>query len=168
MEIYKEFIVLPVDYAKTIAFVSTEDVDKSWSFDIDWNFPLNEVKPQMFLESGNEEDGTVRSNKQESDEKPSLHLLAVSEAHNLLAFVTNEKSLFLCKIEGKSVVTLSRRVFLRTSSNLKFSNCGKFLILADKTGDIFEYSCVEVDKPARWIFGHISQILDLKISSDSR
>lgn len=165
MEIYKEFVVFAVDYKTKIAFVSTEDSARSWTFEVDRSFPLNETKPQLFLESGNEEVAKI----QESDKQdPTLHSIAVSEPHSLLAFTISDKSVFLGKIEGSSFNTLSRRVFLRTASVLRFSSCGKNLFLADKTGDVFEYSCEDVNKPARWIFGHISQILDFQIRSDSR
>lgn len=164
MEIYKEFLVLPIDYKKKIAFLSTSDLSKSWNYEVDWKFPLNDAKPKLFLKNGNEK---PEGEKQEVEELL-LQEIAVSEAHNLMAFTCSDKSIFLCKITGSSAVVLSRRVFLRTASVIRFSSCGKLLFLADKTGDTFEYSCEDVDKPAKWIFGHISQILDLQLSSDSR
>lgn len=166
MEIYKEFVVFPSDYKKSIAFLSTKDVAKSWTFDVDWKFPLIKAKPKMFLESGGDAVTADPELAENEESEKLIQNLAVSEANNLLAFATNEKSLFLCKIQESSAVILSRRCFLRTSSVMKFSTCGKFLFFADKTGDTFEYSCEDVDKPARWILGHISQILDLTIKSD--
>lgn len=57
MEAYKKFLVFPVDYKSKIAFLSLDESSKSWTFDVDWNFPQNSVKPRMFLESnkGDEE-----------------------------------------------------------------------------------------------------------------
>jgi hypothetical protein len=169
-QFFKEFLVFPLNYKKTIAFLSTADVKKSWKYEIDWKFQVNDAKPKMFLDNNIEE--TEKNQEKENVDKPvddkELQLLAVSEAHNLLSFTSTEKSIFLCKIEESSVVVLSRRIFLRTASKLRFSSCGKFLFLADKTGDTFEYSCEDVNKPPRWIFGHISQILDLKVSADLR
>lgn len=166
MEIYKEFVVFPVDYKKKIVFLSTENVKTSWTFEVDWSFPQIKTKPKMFLESGNEQNG--KTDEAENDDVLSIQHVAVSEANSLLAFTTSDKSLFLCRIASSSSVVLSRRVFLRTASIIKFSSCGKSLILSDKTGDTFEYSCEDVNKPGRWIFGHISQILDLQIKSDFR
>lgn len=97
-----------------------------------------------------------------------MHLITISEAHDLIAISTNEKSLFICKIEGNQVTTLSRRLFSRTTSSIKFSSCGKILIVADKTGDVFEYSCEDHKAPGKFRFGHISQILDLKVSQDTK
>lgn len=169
MEIYKEFLVLPIDYKKKIAFLSTGDVSNSWSFEVDWTFPLNVAKPKLFLESGNEENGKKPEGDKHEVEELALQEIAVSEAHDLLAFSCSDKSLFLCKItDSSAAVVLSRRVFLRTASVIRFSSCGKLLFLADKTGDTFEYSCSDVNQPGTWIFGHISQILDLKLNSDSR
>lgn len=170
MESYEDFIVFPVDYKKTFAFLSIKNVKTSWAFDVDWNFPQIKEKPKMFLENGNEENVKVEI---EDTEKPDGVLLiqqfAVSETRNLLAFTASDKSLFLYSIvESSSAVLLSRRVFLRQASIIKFSACGKSLILCDKTGDSFEYSCEDVSHPGKWIFGHLSQILDLQIKSDFR
>lgn len=166
VEVYKEFLVFPSDYSKKIAFLSTKDVTKSWALDVDWSFPLSDAKPKMFLESGIEEQKIQEAENQETG--LSIHQVAVSEALNLLAFTTNDKSLFLCKIEDSSAVVLSRRCFLRAASVIRFSKCGKLLFLSDKTGDTLEYSCEEVKQPGRWILGHISQILDLKVHDQLR
>lgn len=165
MEIYKEFLVLPIDYKNKIAFLSTSDVKNSWNFEVDWKFPINEEKPKMFLD---EENGKKPEYEKQVAEELALQEIAVLESHNLLAFTCSDKSLFLCTIAGSSVVVQSRRVFLRTASVIRFSRCGKFLFVADKTGDLFEYSCEEVNKPGKWSFGHISQILDLQLNTDSR
>lgn len=53
MEFYKKFLVFPIDYKSKIAFLSLDDASKSWTFDVDWNFPQNSLKPRMFLESNN-------------------------------------------------------------------------------------------------------------------
>lgn len=97
-----------------------------------------------------------------------MHLIAISEVNELIAITTNEKSLFICKIEENQVKVLSRRLFARTTSSIKFSSCGKILFLADKTGDVFEYSCEDHKQPGKLRFGHISQILDLKVSHDTK
>lgn len=169
MEIYKQFVVLPVDYKKTIAFVSTEDVKKSWTFEVDWSFLLNKTKPKLFLDNGTAASDEVDDKSQgKEDTVAQIQNLAVSEAHSLFAFTTNEKSLFLCKIDDSSASILSRRTFPRTPSVVKFSSDGKLLFFADKTGDVFEYCCEDVNQPGRWILGHISQILDLAVTSDLR
>lgn len=171
MEIFNEFVVLPVDYKKSIAFISTNNMADSWTFEVDWNFPLNKCKPKLFLESNEENENNIQKqdNEEAKDEsEASIHNIAVSEAGNLLAFTTNEKSLFLCKIEGSTAVTVSRRFFLRATSVVTFSSSGNVLFLADKTGDVFEYSCEDVNKQGRWIFGHISQILDLVVKADNK
>lgn len=169
MEMFKQFVVLPVDYKKTIAFVSTDDVKDSWIFNVDWSFPLNKTKPKMFLDNGSAASDEVDDKAQgKEDTVAQIQNMTLSEAHSMFAFTTNEKSLFLCKIEGSSAAILSRRTFPRTPSVVKFSSSGKLLFFADKTGDVFEYSCEDVNQPGRWILGHISQILDLAVTSDLR
>jgi len=160
--LFKDFIIAPI--LNKIVFLSTVGTEKSWTFDVDWNFPVNDAKPKMFLESSNEDTG--KNSEPEKQDEKLIQLITVSEAHDLLSFTVSDKSIFLCKIAKSSAVVQSRRVFLRTASVIRFSRCGKLLFLADKTGDTFEYSCEDVDKPARWIFGHISQILDLQLGSD--
>lgn len=132
---------------------------------------MNDTKPKQFLENSSAKDNVDENGKslevKQADEK-SIHLLAVCEAHNLMAITANDKSLFLCKLTESSAEIVSRRVFSRTSSVMRFSSCGSYLFLADKTGDTFEYDCKDANKPGRWIFGHISQILDLQISTDLR
>lgn len=163
MEVFKNFLVFPIDYKSKIAFLSLNETSESWSFDVDWSFPLNTAKTRGFLEK--DEDDENKTNDGKSEDK-GLHLIAVSEVNNLLAFSTNEKSLFLCKIENNQLIVLSRRLFVRTTSSLKFSSCGTILFLADKTGDVFEYSCVDQEAPGKFILGHISQILDLQVSHE--
>lgn len=165
MELYDNFLVFSTDYRKNITFLSIKNVKDSWTFEVDWNFKLNDAKPEMFLKSGNEENSKSKDSDNQEEEL-SIHNIAVSQKGDLLAFSASDKTIFLCKIEGSSAVVLSRRLFLRASSQLKFSCCGKLLFLSDKTGDTFEFSSENVDQPGKWIFGHISQILDLKVKDD--
>ncbi|XP_070494168.1 tRNA (guanine-N(7)-)-methyltransferase non-catalytic subunit wuho [Chironomus tepperi] len=168
MESYKEFLVFSPDHQTKIAFLSTQNAKNSFTVDIDWSFPVNNEKLKMFLDLTNDEESKQNANKEDTEK--SIINIAINETNDLIAFTSNDKSLFLCKIEESSIKTLSRRYFLRTSSCIRFSNCGKSLFLADKTGDVFEYSCDEnnFNTPGKWIFGHISQILDLKVSTDSK
>lgn len=167
MEFYEDFLVFSTDYSKNITFLSTKDVKKSWTYEVDWNIKINDAKPEMFLKSGNEE-GNKGKDSDNQEEGLIIHNIAVCQKGNLLAFTASDKTIFLTKIEGASLVVLSRRLFLRASSQLRFSKCGKLLFLSDKTGDTFEFSTEKVDQPGRWIFGHISQILDLKVKDDLR
>lgn len=164
MEIFKNFIVFPIIKTGKVAFLSTSENVESFTIDIDWSFPVNNSKPKMFLPCGIQETGNNKHEKEGAE--LSIQLIAVSEADNWLGLTTNDKSLFLCEIKNSCAVIKSRRIHMRGASTIRFSSCGKFLFLADKTGDIFEFSCVDQDKPGRWIFGHISQILDLQINFD--
>lgn len=119
MEVFKNFLVFPIDYKSKIAFFSLNEASTSWSIDVDWSFPLNPAKTIGFLEK-DDDDEANKTNDGKSEDKE-IHLIAVSEVNNLLAISTNEKSLFLCKIEDNQVTVLSRRLFVRTTSSLKFS-----------------------------------------------
>lgn len=165
MEIFEDFIVFPIDKYRNIAFLSTNDKQDNFKMEVDWSFPVNPAKPRMYIDSANDESTKAPEQEKEACE-PTIQLIAVSEADNWLSFTTTDKSLFLGKIDDSSVVIKSRRNYLRGGSVMRFSSCGKFLFLADKTGDTFEYSCDEPDQPGRWVLGHISQILDLQINFD--
>jgi hypothetical protein len=172
MESFQEFLVFSPDYQSLIAFVSTTDVQKSFTVAVDWNFPLNPVKPQLFLQNDesaeNDDEEKQEHGKNETPEKKCLHNIAVAESTGMLAYTASDKSLFVSKIDGKSTKVLSRRAFIRTSSCMRFSNCGRLLFLVDKTGDVFEYSCEEenVNSRGRYIMGHISLILDLQLTPE--
>lgn len=56
MEIFKNFLVFPIDYKSKIAFLSLEDAKKSWTFDVDWSLPQNCLKPRMFLDTNIEDE----------------------------------------------------------------------------------------------------------------
>lgn len=170
MEFWRNFLIFTTDNKTKIAFVSTGNESDSFLFDIPWEHPVNLKKPKMFLDKFESEEESVKSNENGKQELKELTVvnIAVHQSSNQLAFTASDKTLFLCKIEQSKVQVLSRRVFVRTSSVMRFSKCGKFIVLADKTGDSFEFQCDEVDKPGRWIFGHLSQILDLQLSPDLR
>jgi hypothetical protein len=159
--------VFPVDYKSKIAFLATDKLDKSWTLDVDWSFPLVVQRNIGFLKSEKDDEEESENKKKDREMLPDgIQLIALSEASNLLSFTTNDKSLFLCKIENNHCKVLSRRLIDRTASMLRFSRCGKKIFLADKTGDVFEYSCEELKAPGKFIFGHISLILDLNISHE--
>ncbi|KAG5670450.1 hypothetical protein PVAND_000714 [Polypedilum vanderplanki] len=169
MESFKNFLIFSPDYQKLIAFVSTEDQTQNFTIEVDWNYPINNIKPKLFLENQENADNDDEGKKQNgSEEKISLNNIAVTEENNLLAYTATDKTLFLWQIDEKSAKIVSRRSFLRTSSCIRFSKCGKILFLTDKTGDVFEYLCDEenFNTRGRWIFGHISQILDLAVTID--
>lgn len=170
MEFWQNFLVFSTDNKTKIAFVSTENESASFLFDIPWEYPVNHKKPKMFLDKFEGEEEAAKSHENDKQELKELAVvnIAVHQSLNLLAFTASDKTLFLCRIEESKVLVLSRRVFVKTSSVMRFSKCGKLVVLADKTGDNFVYPCDEVDKPGRWIFGHLSQILDLQLSSDLR
>lgn len=169
MDFWKNFLVFSTDNKTKIAFVSTENDSDSFLFDIPWEYPVIHKKPQMFLdkfESCEDEDKKAHEIGKSELKELSVVNIAVHQPTDQLAFTASDKTLFICKIQPSKVQVLSRRVFLRTSSVMRFSKCGKIVVLADKTGDTFEYSVEEVEKPGRWIFGHISQVLDLQLRSD--
>lgn len=168
MDFWKNFLVFSTDNKTKIAFVSTEDEGESFLFDIPWEYPVNHKKPKMFLDKFESEEEAVKSHENGKQELKELSVvnIAVHQPTHQLAFTASDKTIFLCKLTKSKVEVLSRRVFLRTSSVMRFSKCGKTVVMADKTGDNFEFPCDEPDRPGKWIFGHISQILDLQLSSD--
>ena len=72
MEVYKNFLVFPVDYKSKIAFLSLNEASSSWSFNVDWSFPLNAVKTRGFLDRDEEDENKTNDGKAE-DKGVHLH-----------------------------------------------------------------------------------------------
>lgn len=100
--------------------------------------------------------------------------MAVSHDSRLLAVATaGEKALYLYRVVGelkREAELLSRRELARTSTVVKFSNKDDLVFVADKSGDVYTYGCVneQWNDPAKWLLAHFSMVLDLTQTPCSR
>lgn len=93
--------------------------------------------------------------------------IKVSPNGKLLAVTTAvQKLLLLYHITGEELVLLSARRISRASSAITFSSDSSKLLVCDKTGDCYLFSCVEYNKPGKWILGHLSMVLDVLFTRD--
>lgn len=98
--------------------------------------------------------------------------LAISNCGNLLAVTTHgDKLLHLYKLDAThgSLELLSQREFARGSSAMRFAPDAKTILLADKTGDCYTFDCDgDVMAKGKWILGHLSIVLDILQTPDSK
>ena len=166
MEIINKFLVFAADINDTILFISLKNLRDSWSYKVDWDFKVTCNKLDTYLDNKVEEECDNKKTLSQS-EKREIQLIATNEANNLLAFTSAEKSIFVCRVIKNSIEVLSRRYVNRAVCKIKIADNGK-LILADKSGDCFEYDCIDFNTPGKWIFSHMSQILDFVIPTGFR
>ncbi|CAO1434340.1 unnamed protein product [Diamesa serratosioi] len=161
MEIINKFLVFAADINGTILFISLKDLQDSWSFKVDWDFKVSSNKLDTYLDHKVEEECDNKKTLSQY-EKREIQLIATNETTNLIAFTSNEKSLYVGRVINNSIKVLSRRYVNRAVCKIKIADNSK-LILADKSGDCFEYDCIDFETPGKWIFSHMSQILDFVI-----
>ncbi|EDW52958.1 GM12477 [Drosophila sechellia] len=63
---------------------------------------------------------------------------------------------------------LSTRPLSRASSALRFCSDSSSVLVTDKTGDCYQYDCVEVEAPPRLLLGHLSVVYDILWSEDQQ
>lgn len=161
MEIINKFLVFAADINDTILFISLKNPQDSWSYKVEWDYKVTSNKLETYLDQKVEEKCDSKTSLSIS-EKREIQLIAANDATNLIAFTSAEKSLFVCRVLNKSIKVLSRRYVNRAVCKIKIADNGK-LILADKSGNCFEYDCIDFKTPGKWIFSHMSQILDFVI-----
>lgn len=106
-------------------------------------------------------DEPISSQVQDMCISPNGKLLAVT--------TTGDKLLYLYELlANNNVQLLSKRDLSRTSSTVKFSPDSSALLVGDKTGDCFLFDCAEPCKPAKWLLGHLSMILDVLFTNDKK
>ncbi len=145
-----------------LVFIDSKNREKFWIHEVDFKATPIPEKPKKYLKYNDEtEDVDKVSDKQ-------IDFVAVSEEMGMLAMTTNDKLIHLFKIEEAGLKTLSVRKFYRAPTQMAFSDQSKQLFFADKGGDCYVFSLQDVKKPGQWIFGHMSQILNLILSDDQK
>lgn len=171
LKVFHEWIIVALD--NKIVFLRPDG--RVWSYKLDPALPLEKGRPGRHFSADSDIEDDKQSERKEQELQPltltkEIVSLDVNEAKSMLAVTTLDKSLYLFEIvisnNDERLNLLSRRLVLRTSSCIKFAMSGKFLIVCDKGGDCFEYDCEEFKTPGRWLFGHLSQVLDAVINAD--
>lgn len=87
----------------------------------------------------------------------------------LVITTTGDKLVYMYKILAADKHELvSKRVLARISSSMAFSSDSRYVYIADKTGDCYEFDCENLEVTGKWILGHLSMLLDVLVTDDSR
>ncbi|XP_055370822.1 tRNA (guanine-N(7)-)-methyltransferase non-catalytic subunit wuho [Condylostylus longicornis] len=115
-----------------------------------------------------EEQGSQDKLKNSQNLKIAIQNVALAPNGKTLAVSTSGiKTLILfTKVDEFKWEILSVRKSNRASSALTFSPDSKLILLCDKSGDCFLYTC-DINPP-KWILGHLSSIYDVKFSFDGK
>lgn len=100
----------------------------------------------------------------------SVQNVAYSPDGQLLAVTTSgtQKALLLYRSRPENARLLSARPLARASSALRFCSDSSSILVTDKTGDCYQYDCVEVEAPPRLLLGHLSVVYDILWSEDQQ
>ncbi|XP_017054919.2 LOW QUALITY PROTEIN: tRNA (guanine-N(7)-)-methyltransferase non-catalytic subunit wuho [Drosophila ficusphila] len=96
--------------------------------------------------------------------------VAYSPDRQLLAVTTNgtQKALLLYRARPENARLLSARPLARAASALRFCSDSSSVLVTDKTGDCYQYDCVEVEATPRLLLGHLSVVYDILWSEDQQ
>lgn len=99
-----------------------------------------------------------------------INRMAVSPCNRLIAATTNhDKFLFLFQLNAGALNLLHSYQLARATSALRFTPDSKQLLIADKTGGCYSYDYENAaNGEAKWILVHLSIVLDILMSSDSK
>jgi len=109
----------------------------------------------------------VQSKEDEKDieESSNISCSAVSPNSNLLALCDESKQVTLWKLPEAELI--SQRNLQRRATRALFTQDSKGLLVADKSGDVYLFS-TEKEKEGELLLGHLSMLLDLRITLDSK
>eukprot|EP00128_Syssomonas_multiformis_P016198 Colp12_sorted_trinity150504_noHs@21544 len=113
--------------------------------------------------SENQEEG----GQEDKEEKVENRIVAArfNEEGSLFATVTDDdKVLRIWKCDDWTEV--SARTTKKRATSLTFSPDGKFVVICDKAGDVYNFSC-EDEADGKLILGHLSMLLDIIVNKDN-
>lgn len=123
-------------------------------------------------ENENEKD---EQNGKEDNSASSGHIThaCISECGNILAVSTaGNKTLFVLVLDSERNLFQVKSKFelVRGCSAVRFSANSKAVLLADKTGDCFEFQWNNegASDKGKWLLGHFSMILDILMTPDQQ
>jgi len=109
----------------------------------------------------------IQSKEDEKDitESSNISCSAVCPNNNLLALCDESKQVTLWKLPEAELI--SQRNLQRRATRALFTQDSKGLLVADKSGDVYLFS-TEKEKEGELLLGHLSMLLDLRITLDSK
>ncbi|XP_039500950.1 tRNA (guanine-N(7)-)-methyltransferase non-catalytic subunit wuho [Drosophila santomea] len=115
-----------------------------------------------------EEGGTTASGSGVTS--TSVQNVTYSPDGQLLAVTTSggQKALLLYRSRPENARLLSTRPLARAASAVRFCSDSSSVLVTDKTGDCYQYDCVELEAPPRLLLGHLSVVYDILWSEDQQ
>ncbi|XP_067640913.1 tRNA (guanine-N(7)-)-methyltransferase non-catalytic subunit wuho [Eurosta solidaginis] len=100
--------------------------------------------------------------KEAKGEVPTILHVKLAPDQQLCAVTTaGQKAVLLYQCRSEHAKLISARSLARASSALTFSADSKLLLVTDKSGDCYEYDCVNVEDEPRILLGHLSIVYDV-------
>ncbi|XP_017012530.2 tRNA (guanine-N(7)-)-methyltransferase non-catalytic subunit wuho [Drosophila takahashii] len=120
---------------------------------------------QLAKEAGGSGSGSIPGNS-----TALVQNVAYSPDGQLLAVTTSggQKALLLYKMRPENARLLSARPLARAASALRFCSDSSSVLVTDKTGDCYQYDCVEAEATPRLLLGHLSVVYDILWSEDQQ
>lgn len=109
-----------------------------------------------------------RSNLCDEDSHTILirYCTALSPCGKWYATVTAKKTLLLRETRSWSLI--SERNIERRPSKIIFTPKSDYVILTDKTGDVYSYAITNPSEKGKFLLGHVSVILDVLVTPDEK
>ncbi|XP_063699082.1 tRNA (guanine-N(7)-)-methyltransferase non-catalytic subunit wuho [Culicoides brevitarsis] len=147
----------------------TKSVDLHRLHDVNKDAPLIPAKPIKL--AVDEEDAKTEGTEMENGgSEPTLEfrigMILASRNSKFLAVAMTDKTLYLYDVLPDAINLRSRRKIARNASAMSFFPDSSSLLVADKTGDVFVFDCIDAESPGKWIQGHISQVLDIQMNKE--
>lgn len=137
---------------------------------IERNGSVDEKNVDQEKNENNQENNDAEMTEHGNEEFGDINRLTISPCNRLIAVTTiSDKFLFLYQRDD-GLNLLQSHQLSRATSALRFTPDSKHLLIADKTGDCYSYDC-QKDPPSdetKWILGHLSIVLDILMSNNSK
>lgn len=146
----------------------TNSVDVHRLHDVDKEAILNPAKPSKLTVDEEDPSSELATSTENGGEKLEFRIgmILASKNSKFLAVAMTDKTLYLYDILPGELKLRSRRKIARNASALRFFPDSSSLLLADKTGDVYVFDCIDAESPGKWIQGHISQVLDIQMNKE--
>ncbi|XP_071852642.1 tRNA (guanine-N(7)-)-methyltransferase non-catalytic subunit WDR4-like [Apostichopus japonicus] len=128
-----------------------------------------EILPQRNAEKQNERDTSSESKTTDPQQKqPTGAILScnISSSGDFVTCCDDRKNLYLWKTNPWSL--LSKRSIQKRCTSVTFTPSEEFVLLADKFGDVYQFSVKTVDEPGSLLLGHVSMLLDVAATPDNK
>ncbi|PIK45215.1 putative tRNA (guanine-N(7)-)-methyltransferase non-catalytic subunit wdr4-like [Apostichopus japonicus] len=134
-----------------------------------------EILPQRNAEKQNERDTSSESKTTDPQQKQPTGAILSCNIHRVvissLVVMTGKTSTCGKLIHGVFFLKGNipeRRSIQKRCTSVTFTPSEEFVLLADKFGDVYQFSVKTVDEPGSLLLGHVSMLLDVAATPDNK